>query len=181
MTDSAATQVEFSRPISADQIGPQEIQREISANAVERARLAERFGLVSLDRLEAVLHLTRDRAGLIQLRGRLEADLVQACVVTLEPVPAKLAESFMVAFGSSKRRSGSDVVIAIDESDPPEELTEGRIDLGEAVAQQLAVALDPYPRAPGADERFEQAERERALRERSGGGPFAVLGHLRKD
>jgi hypothetical protein len=29
-------------------------------------------------------------------------------------------------------------------------LIDGEIDLGEAVAQQLAVALDPYPRAPGA-------------------------------
>lgn len=181
MTDNTAQQVEFSRPISVDQIGPQEIQRDIAASAVERARLAERFDLISLDRLEAVLHLKRGRAGLIELHGRLEAELVQACVVTLEPVPAKLAESFMVAFGSSKRAGGGEVVIAIDESDPPEDVADGRIDLGEVVAQQLAVALDPYPRAPGADQRFEQAERERARREGSDGGPFAVLGQLRKD
>lgn len=181
MTDTPASPPEFSRPISADQIGPQEIQREIAANVAERARLAERFDLISLDRLEAVLTLKRDRAGLIQVRGRFEADVVQACVVSLEPVPAKLAESFMVAFGSSARVGGDDVVIAIDESDPPEELTDGRIDLGEAVAQQLAVTLDPYPRAPGAEERFEQAERERARQEGSDGSPFAVLGHLRKD
>lgn len=181
MTDGPTAQPEFSRPISADQIGPQEIQREIAANAAERARLAERFDLISVDRLEAVLYLKRNRAGLIQLRGRFEADVVQACVVTLEPVPARIAETFEMAFGSSARAAGGDVVISIDESDPPEELTEGRIDLGEAVAQQLAVDLDPYPRVPGAEERFEQAERERAEREGAEKSPFAVLGQLRKD
>src|SRR5262249_22851349 len=97
MTKNPVPQAEFSRLIAADQIGPQETEREIVANAAERARLVERFGLLALDRLSAPLSLKRGRGGLIQVRGRFEAEVVQACVVTLEPVRSRLCESFMVA------------------------------------------------------------------------------------
>lgn len=181
MSKGSAPQVEFSRLVSADQIGPQETEREIVANAAERARLAERFGLVALDGLTAVLHLRRSRSGLLYLRGRIEADVVQPCVVTLEPVRSQVAESFAVTFGTSRRSTANDVVIAVDEQDPPEELIDGRIDLGEAVVQQLAVALDPYPRAPEADGVFEPADRARTGEADAASGPFAALGNWRKD
>lgn len=160
MTQSAAPPPEFSRPIAADQIGPQETEREIAADAVERTRLAERFGLLALDRLTAILRLKRDRAGLIRVTGRFEAEAVQACVVTLAPVRARLSESFAVAFGPASAKLGEAVIVDLEEEDPAEELIDGRIDLGEVVAQQLAVALDPYPRAPSAEDRFEAAEEE---------------------
>lgn len=171
---------EFSRPIAADQIGPQETEREIVANAAERERLAKRFGLLALERLSAVLHLTRGRSGVIEVRGRFEAAVVQACVVTLEPVTARLNESFTVAFGTGARATPAvgEVVIGLDEDDPPEELLDGRIDLGETVAQQLAVALDPYPRAPGAGEAFESSE-SGGHGAGSGASPFAALDRLR--
>jgi uncharacterized metal-binding protein YceD (DUF177 family) len=88
------------------------------------------------------------------VHGRFEADLVQACVVTLEPVPAQLAAAFTVSFGVAPEASGADeggeVVVSVEGEDPPEAIVEGRIDLGEVVAQQLAVAIDPYPRSPAA-------------------------------
>jgi hypothetical protein len=178
MSRSAEPQAEFSRPISADQIGPQEIEREIVANEAERAGLSRRFGLLALDRLSATLLLKRERSGLIRLRGRFEADVVQACVVTLEPVASRLSESFTVAFSAVPAARQGEVVIGLEEEDPAEELSDGRIDLGEVVAQQLAVALDPYPRAPGADGRFAAADQEG-----SGGGgseAFAQLERLRR-
>jgi hypothetical protein len=175
MSRTTAPHVEFSRPIAADQIGPQETERDIVANAVERARLAERFGLLSLDRLAAKLYLRRSRSGLIQVRGRFEADVVQACVVTLEPVRAQLNESFTVAFGAGTSSGQGAVVIALDDEDPPEELIDGRIDLGETVAQQLAIALDPYPRATHAGETFAAADEARPSEAPEPNGPFAVL------
>jgi uncharacterized metal-binding protein YceD (DUF177 family) len=154
MSKGVAPAVEFSRLILADQIGVQETVREIAANAAECAALAERFGLLSLDRLTASLGLVRRRSGLIEVHGRFEADLVQACVVTLEPVPAQLAAAFSVSFGVAPEASGADeggeVVVSVEGEDPPEAIVEGRIDLGEVVAQQLAVAIDPYPRSPAA-------------------------------
>ncbi|MGE0119649.1 MAG: DUF177 domain-containing protein [Dongiaceae bacterium] len=180
MTKSAAPPAEFSRPVAADQIGPQETEREIVANEVERARLAERFGLLALDRLAATLQLRRSRSGVIRVTGRFEAEVVQACVVTLEPVPARVSESFAAAFGPSPAAPAGEVVIVdLDEEDPAEELVDGRIDLGEVVAQQLAVALDPYPRAPGADDRFSTADGEGADGDAKA-GPFAALERLRE-
>jgi uncharacterized metal-binding protein YceD (DUF177 family) len=179
MTKTAVPPAEFSRVIAPDQIGPQEIEREIVANAAERTRLAERFGLLSLDRLTATLGLKRGSGGLIQVRGRFEADVVQACVVTLEPVRAHLDESFGVAFGTGGAAAG-EVVIGLEEEDPPEELTEGRIDLGETVAQQLAVALDPYPHAPGATAASEDSPEAADPAAEKTTSPFASLEQLRR-
>ncbi len=96
---------------------------------------------------------------MIRLQGHLSADVVQSCVVTLGPVPAHLEVDFEMSF------SASAVEPAVADLDPlaeegPEPIPEGVIDLGEAVAQQLAIALDPYPRAPGASlEALEEAKR----------------------
>ena len=179
MTKDPVPQAEFSRPIVADQIGPQETEREIVANAAERARLVERFGLLALDRLTATLSLKRGRGRLIQVQGRFEAEVVQACVVTLEPVPARLSEDFAVAFGTEPAGGAGAVVIGVDDEDPPEELIEGRIDLGEIVAQQLAVALDPYPHAPGAAKKAEVPEPGESAAEKTA-SPFAALARLRE-
>jgi len=178
MTNIPVPQAEFSRLIAADQIGPQETEREIVANAAERARLVERFGLLALDRLTATLSLKRTRGGLIQVRGRFEAEVVQACVVTLEPVRSRLSESFTVAFGTGSTASAGEAVIALEEEDPPEELIDGRIDLGETVAQQLAVALDPYPHAPGAGDQAGTAAADGAGTDKAA-SPFATLAQLR--
>ena len=177
MTKDTVPQAEFSRLIAADQVGPQETEREIVANAAERARLVERFGLLALDRLTASVSLKRGRGGLIEVRGRLEAEVVQACVVTLDPVRSRLSESFSVAFGSGRAIAGA-VIIGLDEVDPPEELIEGRIDLGETVAQQLAVALDPYPHAPGAEETLPSSVPGETGAEKTV-SPFAALAPLR--
>ena len=125
---------------------------EIAANAAERARLAERFGLLALDRLTASrCSSSAAAAARYQMHGRFEADVVQACVVTLEPVRRIWSRISRRVSRPAARPMPARSWSALDDAeDPPEEIVEGRIDLGEAVAQQLAVALDPYPRAPAA-------------------------------
>ena len=114
---------------------------------------------------------------MIRLQGRLTADVVQSCVVTLGPVPAHLDVDFEMGF------SASAVEPAVADLDPlaeegPEPIPKGVIDLGEAVAQQLAIALDPYPRAPGASlEALDEAEQLLEQRTRN---PFAELSSLKK-
>jgi len=179
MTGDAAQVAEFSRPIAVEQIGPQETVRSIAANVAERQRLAERFGLLGLDRLEATVRLRRGRAGLILADGHFEADATQACVVTLEPVPARLALDFAMTFGTPTVHGGA-VVVGLDEEDPPEEIVNGRIDLGEAVAQQLAIALDPYPRSPAAEARAEGAADDDGSSEAASTRPFAALNAWRR-
>jgi uncharacterized metal-binding protein YceD (DUF177 family) len=140
---------EFSRFVEADNVGTHRMERRISANPQERAALATRFDLIGIDRLEAVFSLKR-AGGVIHVSGELEAEVTQACVVTLAPVPAKISEAFSANFSDEDRRRPADPDLDFEAEDPPEPIQNGHIDLGELAAEQLALALDPYPRAPGA-------------------------------
>jgi len=141
---------EFSRFVEADSIGTHRLERRISANPEERTALAKRFGLIGIDRLEASFSLKRAGGGVIHIDGEVAAEVTQACVVTLAPVPAKVAEAFSADFADEDRRREPDADLDFDAEDPPEPIRNGHIDLGELAAEQLALALDPYPRAPGA-------------------------------
>jgi uncharacterized metal-binding protein YceD (DUF177 family) len=140
---------EFSRLIAADSIGNQVQHREVAADAAERESLARRFGLLSLDRLSATLELRRHGGEVIGLTGHLAGDVVQSCVISLVPVPAHIEADFEASFGAAEIELPAIDLDPLD-GDGPEPLIDGKIDLGETVAQQLAIALDPYPRAPGA-------------------------------
>src|SRR5262249_9065317 len=104
---------------------------------------------------------------------RLQADVTQACALSLEPVPAQIDERFAALFGGPAAVAGI-VDIDLAEEDPPEPIENGRIDMGELVAQHLALALDPHPRAPGA--RLSAAGTEGIGN--GGAHPFAALGEL---
>ncbi len=173
---------EFSRLLSPERVGETELTQEISAGPDERAALAERFGLLSLERLDATIELRRANGGdLIRLSGRLFAEVRQACVVTLEPVTSHLEEDFTLLYTlcpGPPRPGGAEVVVEVEEEEPPEPIGPGGIDLGEAVAQQLALALDPYPRAPGA--RLPEAAGPDAAAEPGAESPFAVLERLKR-
>ncbi len=152
---------EFSRPIPRERLGGQVIAEEISATPQERAALARRFRLVGFDLLRATVKIEpvdgtdgKGGEGLLRLSGHLSAEVSQACVVTLEPVASRIEEDFTLLYslepGPTPAPLGAEVVVDPEAEEPPEPLGPGGLDLGEVVAQQLAVALDPYPRAPGA-------------------------------
>ena len=143
---------EFSRFVEADSVGTHRMERRISANPEERAALAKRFALIGIDRLEAVFTLKRAGGGVIHVQGEIQAEVTQACVVTLAPVPAKIAETFSADFADAddRRRPTAEADLDFEAGDPPEPIRNGHIDLGELAAEQLSLALDPYPRAPGA-------------------------------
>ena len=166
--------VEFSRPIDVTRLGDVEVTQEIEANAAERQALARRFDLVAIDALKARVRLRRIRGGTaLRLSGTLNADVVQTCVVSLAPVANHIDEDFTVIYASNA--PAEEVAIGADPDVVlPEPMPEGYLDVGEAVAQQLGVSLDPYPRAPGAtiDPKWTEGERERD-------NPFAKLATLK--
>ncbi len=170
-------EAEFSRIVDIAGLAEDEVQHEISANAQEREALARRFGLLALDRLTATVRLRRVRGGAVRVNADFEADVVQSCVVTLDPVPAHIAESFSVMF-SAELPHGPGEELDLSPEDVPEPLVGGAIDIGETVAQYLALALDPYPRAPGV--RFEPASYAAKGHKSLEGSPFSVLASLRK-
>lgn len=144
-------QNEFARPFKVERLRGGSMRLQIEADAAERAALIDRFDLVALDRLEADLTIRAGAGGTVRLSGRLIADATQACIATLEPVPAPLDVAFEMSFAEDAADDGlGEIVIDMDAEDSPDPIENGEIDLGEAVVQQMAVALDPYPRSPDA-------------------------------
>ena len=185
MKRSKLTQVpspEFSRRVVVEVIPAAGDTREIVAEPEERDALARRFGLLAFGALSASLRLQPLAHGLVRVEGRFTAALAQACVVTLEPIARRIDASFALVYGPTAAAAGPhEVVMTADEDAPPEPIEDGAIDLGEATAQQLALALDDFPRAPNAD--------LDSLRAEVGGlgrlpdppsGPFAALAALRR-
>lgn len=160
---------EFSRIVRVHDLGAAGRDGRFEANPAERAALARRFGLESLDALAATLSWRREAAG-VKVEGELAASGAQLCAVSGEPAPFALTATVNLRFVAETPK-GDEIELAAEELDTL--LFDGdALDLGEAVAEELALALDPYPRAPGAKADgvviSEDEARERA-------SPFAVL------
>jgi uncharacterized metal-binding protein YceD (DUF177 family) len=149
---------------------------DLVAGEPERGAIAERLGLDSLDRLDA--HATLYRNGeVVRAEGRLGASLDQRCVVTGEPVAAHVDEAFEILFLPEPRsgRSDEEIELAAEECDVV--FHDGcTIDLGSAIADTLALSLDPYPRCASAD----AAIKEAGVLSETDASPFAVLAQLKK-
>jgi uncharacterized metal-binding protein YceD (DUF177 family) len=149
---------------------------DLTADDGERNRIAERLGLRALDRLEA--HAMLDRKGeIVRARGRLKASLCQSCVVTDEPVDARVDEAFDIYFLPEPAAEGTDEEVELVEADCDVVFHDGSaIDLGSAIADTLALGLDPYPRSAGA----EAALKEAGVLSEAEAGPFAALAKLKR-
>jgi len=167
---------EFSRVVTPDRLSAPKLTEVLEASPAERAAVARRLGIPAVDRLVAELTVKNLGGRLFRVEGRWDAAVQQACVVTLEPVPAALGGPLQASYAAGGRAQGSgEVEFDPEAEDPAETLPAEGIDLGELVVQELAVALDPYPRAPGAeipaDLRLPEGDEAR--------GPFAALKALR--
>jgi uncharacterized metal-binding protein YceD (DUF177 family) len=140
---------EFSRPERIDAIGDRERAVSIEADAAERAALAARFGLLAVDALTATLTLRREAAGFV-VRGRVRGRVRQACVVTDEPIDTEIDEPLALRFVAGGQPEAEEVELGAEDLDTVP-LEGGAIDLGEAAAETMALALDPFPRSAGAE------------------------------
>lgn len=162
---------ELSRILRLDGLGSLPRAIAIESDASERAALARRFDLLSLDALSASLTLSADGAAL-RATGQLRASLVQPCAASGEPVPVKLDELFELRFVvAGAPDNDGEVELTGDDCDTIEH--DGQhIDLGEAVAQSLGLAIDPFIRAPDAEEKLRAAG---VVSELAPVNPFAIL------
>ena len=164
----------FAHPVKLDHIG-EGLRVDISATDAEREDIARRLGLVSLDRLDAHAILSRDGER-VHVEGRVHASLGQSCVVTGEPVPAHVDEAFAVDVLPEPKADGPEPEIELGADDCDIMFHDGAsVDLGAAVVDSLALALDPYPRSAGA----EATLREAGVISEEEAGPFAALAALR--
>ena len=136
---------EFYRPLSLDRIGPHGLDTTIEASPAECAALAVRMQLPAVLAVSCAFHLIREGKDKILARGVLRAAVTQTCVISLDDFDVLMEEGFQVRFVPSGEES-DDIDPESDDEIPFEGNT---IDLGEAVSEQLGLALDPYPRLPG--------------------------------
>ena len=148
---------------------------DLVADEAERKAIAERLRLASLERLEAHAVLERDGQQ-VRARGRVKAALEQSCIATGEPVAEHVDEPFDIAFVPSPVESRPDEEIELGPEDCDMVFYDGQaIDLGEAIADTLALAMQPYPRSADA----EDALKEAGVLSEAEAGPFAALAKLK--
>ena len=172
---TAPTTPEFSRTVPLSEIGAASKSRHLTASEAERKALARRFALLSLDSLEADVTVQPEGAAYLAA-GRLHGEAQQACVASGEPVPAKIDEDFRIRFvAETGFEAESEVELAEEDCDTL--FHDGRvIDLGEAVAQSFALALEPFPRSPNADAALKAA----GVKAEGEAGPFSALAALKE-
>lgn len=160
---------EFSRMVDLRSITDAPL--EVSAQEAECEALAQRFGLVAIRQLGARVALSVD-GEIVRARGTLSADIVQSCAVSGDDLPMQIKEQLSLTFipASSLPAHEPDEEIDLEADELDDIPYDGTaFDLGEAVAQSLALAIDPYATGPDAD----AARREHGLIEEGASGPLA--------
>lgn len=140
------------------------LTRTLTPDADIRKKIARELDLASLDAFEAEMNLTPTGGGW-RLDGRIRAEAVQSCSLTLEPLPVTIDQTFALDLAEAVEAT-PEVEVSIDD-DAPDPIEDGRIDLGQYAIEQLALTLDPFPRKPGAE--FVQPPEPVEI------SPFAVL------
>ncbi|WP_275790331.1 YceD family protein [Pararhizobium gei] len=175
----------FSFPVKVGNISANAVTVHLEANAAELKALRDLWNVSEVVSLSSDLQIARWKKDGVRIRGRVEATIVQACVVTLEPVESKIdepVEAIFVPEGSRLARiaanDGGEMILDPDGPDLPDMFTGDTIDVGVAVTEHAALAIDPYPRKPGATfgERIESTDKDDARP-----NPFAALKDWKKD
>ncbi|WP_269930233.1 DUF177 domain-containing protein [Aminobacter sp. HY435] len=129
----------------------------IDADAAQRAALAGAHGLLSVERYRADLLVTKWKRNGIKVSGRVEAEITQACIVTLEPVTASIDEDVEGVFLPEESKLGrqgfnaaGEILLDAEGPDGPETFTGDTIDVGALAEEFFGLGIDPYPRKTGA-------------------------------
>ena len=146
--------------------GPQVCK--IDCDESECTALAARFGFAAVARLSARLKVKRAGPGHWNVTGKLQAEVTQLCGVTGEPVPESVDFTIEERYCRASEE-GTDIDVSLDGFEP---LVDGAIDLGEVVAQTLAISVNPWPRSVDAPHSFAVGESEKEH-------PFAGLAALK--
>lgn len=180
-------QKEWSHAFKAEDVDRKPVLVEISAPESAYSALCSRLGLISIDSLKAKLTLVRNDVNkVIHIQGQILAEVQQKCVVTAESVAEVVDDTFeawfaepsnAVSFTKAKRDRTStpenNEHPMLEEEEDPEEIIDGKIDLGELVIQYLSLSLNPYPKKEGAE--YENKEASLDHDQDVYSNPFAAL------
>lgn len=170
---------EFSRPVRIGEIGKGGLAFPVEANGEEKNALATLLGVVRVGSLTAEVEVSGWRKGGAHLKADYRINLTRTCVVTLEDFDETIEDRVDVYYAHPSDKilvpgDDGELILDPDSDDVPEILEGAGFDAGDAIAQHIALNLDPYPRKPGAEFGVhEEGEAEAS--------PFAVLKALKAD
>ncbi|WP_426239932.1 YceD family protein [Pararhizobium sp. DWP1-1-3] len=175
----------FSYPVKVGNISANAVTVRLEANEAERKALRDLWNVLEVKSVAAELQVARWKRDGVKIKGRVKARIVQACVVTLEPVESNIdepVEAIFVPEGSRLARiaanDSGEMILDPEGPDLPDVFTGDTIDVGVTVTEHAALAIDPYPRKAGVSfgERIESSEKDDVRP-----NPFAVLKDWKKD
>lgn len=180
---SSAPPLVLSRPVPVDDLPDDGLRIEVSPTPAERAAMAELNGIPEVSAMHGSFVLRREARGGVWVTGDVSAAVVQTCVVSLERFDASvgevvdlhfLPEAALEVYRARRAKRAPDPSDREEEEDEPDQILEGRIDVGVLAAEALTLGLDPYPKKPGVH--FEISPPQDDAGPPS---PFAVLKTLR--
>ncbi|MFV0280350.1 MAG: YceD family protein [Rhodoblastus sp.] len=158
----------WSAPLNVGEVPPQGADIVLDADAAQLEKLAALNGLPAISSAKAILHAARRGREGLHVTGEFRATVTQICVVSLEPFESEIVEPVDVEFEParapkkmraddarmSRRRRGSQEPAPEDEEgmddlDAPDEIVDGKVDLGALASEFLTIGINPYPRKPG--------------------------------
>jgi hypothetical protein len=143
MTDRSP--LPLSRPIELASIRTDGSEFHVETTASERAALAERFGIPAIAKLTGDF-LLRKKGPHVRVTGVVFGSFTQTCILTLEPFETEFREDVDVGFDENPEKA----LELRPEEEAPDLIIDGIIDVGALAGEFTALALDPYPRKPGA-------------------------------
>ncbi|CAM1630644.1 Large ribosomal RNA subunit accumulation protein YceD [Bartonella apihabitans] len=170
-------------PVNVRSLPVKGIRIKIDADEKERLKLVENHGLLEVKSFHADVHISPWKKRGVRVKGKFEAEIVQACVVTLEPLPKHIEEEVESVFipDDSKlvkyqeRDNTSEVFVDAEGPDTPEVFHGDSIDIGAFLEEFFELSIDPYPRKEGVDGNYiEDMEKDKTKP-----SPFAILKQLK--
>jgi uncharacterized metal-binding protein YceD (DUF177 family) len=150
---TAKADIPFSRRFAWDRVQPRGTPVAFEATPSECEAIAEALGILKVSSASADFTVSPFRKDGFKVIGEVRAEVEQACVVTLEPVPETIRETVDLRFlpESEIDPIAEEIEVDIDAEDPPEPILGATVDLGVLTTEFIAVGLDPYPRKPGVE------------------------------
>jgi hypothetical protein len=139
----------WSVPVRVEEVPDTGLSMHLCADQSLRDKIARIAGVLALPRLEADFLVTRRGRGL-RVVGEVSATVDQTCVVSLEPIESRISETVDLIFEPVPANDLPSLARGDPESEPPEPLQDGCVDLGAVATEFLLLGIDPYPRKPGA-------------------------------
>lgn len=151
MTAEATTPL--SRPFAWDRVQPRGTPVAFEASPSECDAMADALGILKVASASAEFTISPFRKNGFKITGEVKAEVEQACVVTLDPVPETIRETVDLRFlpESEIEPVNEEIEVDVDAEDPPEPILGATVDLGVLTTEFIAVGLDPYPRKPGVE------------------------------